>query len=126
MLPGFEFVAHERLIEPNRPQVLLPVKQQHADAAFAKAAAGGVHLGHHAADRLHLVFLQIGDRSSVAEVLIVARKEEDEIGRRKEIELRQQRRSLRPDAVNKLHRRRQQFRRRQLPRARCGQMLRNS
>ena len=39
VLARAKLLAHERLVEPHRPQIVVPVADQHADAALAEAAA---------------------------------------------------------------------------------------
>ena len=45
-----EFVAHERLVKPHRPQILVAVPHQHTDDALAESTAAGVDFDHFAAD----------------------------------------------------------------------------
>ena len=105
--------------------MFLPIKHQHPDAALAETAARRIDLGHNAANRLHLILFQISNRPAIGEVLIIARKEEDEVGRSVKIELREQWRSLRPNAVYELDRRGENFGRSLLAvrgRRRCGSL----
>ena len=67
-----------------------------------------------AADRLDVLFVEVGDRAVIGEIFVVARKEEDEIAGRADIEPLQELRPLRADAANKLDRRAKHFGRRGL------------
>ena len=82
-----KFIAHERLIEPNRAQIVVAIADQHTDAAFAKTAGSGVDFGDDTADGLEYVGFEIGDGAAVGEVLVVAREEENEVTGRVQVEL---------------------------------------
>ena len=81
-----KFLAHERLVEPDRPQIVVALPHQHADDALAEAAAAGVDFDDLAADRLHVPFFQVGDLAAVGEILVIARKEEDQVAGRADVE----------------------------------------
>jgi hypothetical protein len=65
VLAGAKFVSHERLVEPDRSQVVAFLSHQYADLTLAEPARASVDFDHFAADRLQLVFLEIRDRTSI-------------------------------------------------------------
>ena len=89
-----EFFAHERLVEPEGPEVIISLADEDADLALAEAAAAAIDFDDFAADRLRVFFVKIGDGAAVGEVFVVAREEEDEVGGVADIEPMEERGTL--------------------------------
>ncbi len=122
ILPARKLLAHERLVEPQRPQVELILPDQHAQQRAADPRASHIHLLDHAAHAQQLVLLKVGDRPHVGQVLIIARKEEQHVASGLQPQPLEQFPSRRPDSFEIRHWRRQHLGRR-LNGPACGGLL---
>src|SRR5262245_10830040 len=112
MLTFMKFVAHERLVEPECPQVVVPLSHKDTHDRLAEATTATLNLDDLAANRLNVIFLQISDLPPIREVFIIARKKEQQVRRRANVEPLQHPRPLRPNAAHILNRRSKQLGRR--------------
>ena len=91
-LPGFArheqclaaavFISQERLIEPQGPQVAGALPQEDPQYRAACLTAAQLDLFHRAQHADQRAFLQLIDAAQVGEILIVARKKEDQVADR--------------------------------------------
>ncbi len=77
-LPEAELLAHEGLIEPDRAELSGAAADRHAQDAAAGERAAQVDVLDHAADRLEFALLKLV-QLALADVLIIAGKEEQDV-----------------------------------------------
>jgi hypothetical protein len=102
-----QLVAQPGLVEPQAAEEFGLLPHEHAQERLARSRVPQIDLVDHARDTGQLSFLELVDGPQLAHVLIGPREVEQHVRRVVQVELRQQFCPLRPDALQKLHRRRE-------------------
>ncbi len=104
-----EALAHEGLVEPDRPQMPASAADGDAQHRAAGASVSLVDVFDHAANALQLPLFKLIDFPLVAQVLVISREEEQHVAGGVQPHSFQQFRPRRPNALQELHRRGQQL-----------------